>query len=148
MMSTYFQSNEDTHQASLAYMQSRNRGRWHQIKARLTGRPSSLEDLSKVTASSRSKDRYYAGLRSVPINQIRGSESRSQDFDHDFHPKHKATQSRWMSIFSAWQSGQELPPVELIQAGDGYYVRDGHHRISVAHALGIEYIDADVTIWA
>jgi ParB-like chromosome segregation protein Spo0J len=31
--------------------------------------------------------------------------------------------------------------------GDTYYVRDGHHRISVARVLGQQYIDARVTIW-
>ncbi len=40
-----------------------------------------------------------------------------------------------------------LPPVDLIQLGDTYFVRDGHHRISVARALGYAYIDANVTVW-
>jgi ParB-like chromosome segregation protein Spo0J len=36
-----------------------------------------------------------------------------------------------------------LPPVELIQV-DGFFVQDGHHRISVAKALGEDYVDAEV----
>ena len=40
-----------------------------------------------------------------------------------------------------------LPPVALIQVGHLYFVRDGHHRISVARALGQETIDAEVTVW-
>jgi hypothetical protein len=40
-----------------------------------------------------------------------------------------------------------LPPVQLIQVGDAYFVRDGHHRISVAHHLGQASIDAEVLIW-
>jgi hypothetical protein len=40
-----------------------------------------------------------------------------------------------------------LPPVDLIQLGDVYLVKDGHHRISVAKALGQEVIDAEVTVW-
>jgi hypothetical protein len=32
--------------------------------------------------------------------------------------------------------GMTLAPVELIQDGESYFVRDGHHRISVARALG------------
>lgn len=39
------------------------------------------------------------------------------------------------------------PAVDLIKAGDTYAVRDGHHRISVAKALGEDYIDAQVTTW-
>jgi hypothetical protein len=40
-----------------------------------------------------------------------------------------------------------MPPVELIRVGDVYFVRDGHHRVSVARALGQAYIDAEVTVW-
>jgi hypothetical protein len=40
-----------------------------------------------------------------------------------------------------------LPPVALIQVGDVYFVRDGHHRISVARALGRNQIEAKVTAW-
>jgi hypothetical protein len=31
--------------------------------------------------------------------------------------------------------GVSLPPIELVRGPDGYYVRDGHHRPSVVHAL-------------
>jgi hypothetical protein len=35
----------------------------------------------------------------------------------------------------------------LVQVGKVYFVRDGHHRISVARALGQLDIEAEVTIW-
>ena len=38
-----------------------------------------------------------------------------------------------------------MPPVELLKVGDIYFVRDGHHRVSVARALGRADIDAYVT---
>ena len=41
----------------------------------------------------------------------------------------------------------DLPPVELIQVGDDYYVQDGHHRVSAARALGYGYVDAIVVVW-
>lgn len=47
----------------------------------------------------------------------------------------------------ARQQGKALPPVRLVQVGDLYFVRDGHHRISVARALGQQDIKARVTIW-
>lgn len=40
-----------------------------------------------------------------------------------------------------------MPAVELIKVGDVYVVRDGHHRISVARALGEGFVDAHVTAW-
>jgi hypothetical protein len=38
-----------------------------------------------------------------------------------------------------------LPPVELIQVGEMYFVRDGNYRVSVAYARGQAFIDAYVT---
>ena len=38
-----------------------------------------------------------------------------------------------------------LPPVELYQIGDAYFVIDGHHRVSVARQLGATHIQAYVT---
>jgi len=103
------------------------------ISARVTGRGDRLLDLAAVTASCTIRDRHYAGIQTVPIGQIRGSEGRCNDFDTDFHPRQKR--------------GVPLPPVELIRVGEVYFVRDGHHRISVAATLGQQYIDAVVTVW-
>jgi hypothetical protein len=50
-------------------------------------------------------------------------------------------------VAKARLKGVTLPPVELIQVGDVYFVRDGHHRISVARAFGQEHVDAEVTVW-
>jgi hypothetical protein len=52
-----------------------------------------------------------------------------------------------MSVAKARLQGATLPPVDLVQVSDVYFVRDGHHRISVAKALGQVDIDADVTVW-
>lgn len=90
---------------------------------------------------------HYAGARPVPLSSIVGSEGRSNDFDRSFHPLTSNSKDRWISVASARQRGVPLPPVQLIQVGNTYYVRDGHHRISVAHALGEQYIDAEVTVW-
>jgi hypothetical protein len=87
----------------------------------------------------------YAGLQAVPIAAIRGSEGRSDDFDRDFNPLSDETRDRWLSVYAAMRGGRGLPPVELVEAGGVYYVRDGHHRISVARALGQAYVEAVVT---
>jgi hypothetical protein len=51
-----------------------------------------------------------------------------------------------LSIAMAYSQGVTLPPVSLIQVGGFYFVRDGHHRISVALARGQEVIDAEVIV--
>ena len=37
-----------------------------------------------------------------------------------------------------------LPPISVVHVGDGYAIRDGHHRVSVAKALGALTIHAIV----
>jgi hypothetical protein len=87
------------------------------------------------------------GIQTVPIDQIRGSEGRVRDFDRNFNPLEDRTRERWMGIASARMRGKRLPAVILIQIGDLYFVRDGHHRISVARALGDTSIEAKVIVW-
>jgi hypothetical protein len=118
------------------------------LAARLTGRNNRLLHLSQVQANGCLHGGYYAGLRAVPIRDIRGSEGRCDDFDASFRPLQKHNRSRWMGLAVAWQQGTVLPPVNLIRVGDVYFVRDGHHRISVARAFGQEHIDAEVTVLA
>jgi hypothetical protein len=40
---------------------------------------------------------------------------------------------------------ERLPPIDLVQVGDDYYVTDGHNRIAAARRAGGLEIDADVT---
>jgi hypothetical protein len=113
----------------------------------MTRRERRLLDLATIEAGCNIHTRHYLGVQTVFIEQIRGSESRSADFDSLFYPRQGHTQQRWVSIAAARMIGSLLPPVELIQVGDGYFVRDGHYRISVARALGEEVVEAQVTVW-
>jgi hypothetical protein len=113
----------------------------------LTGRSRRLLDLSTLRASSSLQGGHSLGIRTVAISKIRGSESRSEDYDTDWHPLQQHNEDRWLSVAGAYLRGVALPPVELIQVGDVYYVRDGHHRISVARACGQVEIEAEVTVW-
>jgi hypothetical protein len=40
--------------------------------------------------------------------------------------------------------GESLPPIDVYRIGDAHFVRDGHHRVSVARALRIEQLEAHV----
>lgn len=106
-----------------------------------------LLDLSEIERTCRVEARTYAGLRTVPIEQIRGSEGRCTDFDRDFHPLQDHCRCRWLRVAAAHEQDKVLPPVVLVQVVDVYFVRDGHHRISVARALGQLDIEAEVTVW-
>jgi hypothetical protein len=111
------------------------------------GKPVHLIDLNSFLRSNRVLGSHHLGIRSVAVDQIRGSEGRSEDFDRSFNPIEDRTRTRWLNVARARLAGRELPPVELIQIGEVHFVRDGHHRISVARALGEKYMDAEVTKW-
>jgi hypothetical protein len=136
-----------TNIASALYARSCHAGRVGRIWAELRGQSRRLLDLNTVAAASAIGDRRAAGTQTVPICQIRGSEGRCDDFDVAFRPLKTHTEERWVSVARAYLRGLGLPPVELIQIGAVYFVRDGHHRISAAAALGQQEIDAVVTVW-
>jgi hypothetical protein len=85
------------------------------------------------------------GLKVVPISAIVGTVDRERDFDRHFRPTSDRVRSRWEQIAAMMRRGEALPPVDLIKVGEIYFVRDGHHRVSVACALGHTDIDAYVT---
>ena len=129
------------------YVRTRGRGQWGQVWSTLTGRARHMLSLAEVEATCPAQGRRHAGIRTVPISQIRGSIDRSNDFDRDFNPLQGHTWRRWLSVATAREEGKTLPPVELVQVGDIYFVLDGHHRISVARALGQQDVDAEVEVW-
>ena len=129
------------------YRRARERGRRGQFWSRLTGRPRCLLDLASVEANCRVQARGNAGLRTVSIDQICGSESRARDYDREFNPLKDYTRERWLGIAAARERDNPLPPVLLVQVGEVYFVCDGHHRISVARALGQKAIEAKVVVW-
>jgi hypothetical protein len=85
------------------------------------------------------------GLKVVPLDAIVGTVDRTVDFDRGFRPTSPRLRSRWERINAAQRRGASMPPVSLYKVGDLYFVRDGHHRVSVAKSLGREDIDAYVT---
>lgn len=129
------------------YQKSVLRGKLNSLLAALTGRSSQLTDLSRLTGGQKVANQRSLGSKVVRIADILASEDRSGDFDRSFNPLETHTKSRWLSIATARLNGQAMPAVDLIKVGDAYAVRDGHHRISVARALGEDFIDAHVTAW-
>jgi hypothetical protein len=104
-------------------------------------------DVKAISQGKSVRSSHYAGAQTVDIRQIRGSEGRYQDFDQNFNPLKDHNQNRWVRIANAWDQNIYLPAVELIQIGDVYIIRDGHHRISVAKFKGCTFVDARVTEW-
>ncbi len=118
-----------------------------QLWRKLIRRQEALQTLHEIAQLNGPQTRSHAGVRLVPIDRVRGSEGRCDDFDSSFRPLKRLSDERWISIFCARDADVPLPLVELIQVNDLYFVRDGHHRISVARWLGQKEIEAEVTVW-
>jgi hypothetical protein len=86
------------------------------------------------------------GLQAIPLESIVGTAeaAKSRSFDRRFRPP-SASRRRWESLWMAGRRGNALPPISVYRLDGEHFVRDGHHRVSVAHSLGMAAIDAEVT---
>jgi hypothetical protein len=85
------------------------------------------------------------GLQVIPLDSVVGTVDRSREFDRAFRPTSPRVRERWQRINLAQRKGEALPPIDVYRIGDMHFVKDGHHRVSVARALGHRDIEAYVT---
>lgn len=106
-----------------------------------------LLSLAALQETHRTAGQLDLGGQTVAVKQIVGTLNKLTDFDSEFRPTQRHSENRWVKVATAMLRGIDLPPIELIQVGDNYYVKDGHHRVSVARMMGYAYMDAVVTVW-
>jgi hypothetical protein len=108
-----------------------------------------LPSLFDVHPTASTAPRRTLGLKTVPIDRIVGTMRHPSQNTADFRPlpqlRGRNWSARWQRINRAMDRLETLPPVELIQVGDDYYVADGHNRVAAARNAGAVDIDADVT---
>ena len=106
----------------------------------------SLLTLDEAKRQIRIEGHEVVGEMMIRLDRILGTASagRAQDFDVDFRPMQAHNKERWLSVAAAWISGRRLGRVKLVQVDDIFFVEDGHHRISVAKAMGEQAIKAEV----
>ena len=97
-----------------------------------------------VEALGRVGERYL-GLRTISLDSIVGTVDRTREFDRRFRPLSGRVRGRWERIAAAQRRGESMPPISVYRIGDLHFVRDGHHRVSVARSLRRDDIDAYVT---
>jgi hypothetical protein len=88
-------------------------------------------------------NRKFLGVQDILVKEIVGTLYRHSDFDHQFRPLKKNLRDRWVNIYLLHEK-EEWPPILVHKIGETYYIEDGHHRVSVAHTLGIAFIQAKV----
>jgi hypothetical protein len=85
------------------------------------------------------------GFQVIPLHSIVGTVDRRSGFDREFRPTTPRVRTRWERIAAAMRRGETLPPIDVYRIGEVHFVKDGHHRVSVARALGHHDIEAHVT---
>jgi uncharacterized ParB-like nuclease family protein len=117
------------------------------LRSILTGRAQTLRSIEPMLKAAGLEGRASGGIQEIPVDRIVGSASsdaKTSDFDPGFLPLNRRTRDRWTRIYEAMVEGDELPPIDVYKVDDSYYVIDGHHRVSVARALGRPMINARV----
>ena len=128
-----------------------SRARRRRALARLSARLRRVDDVDHILpfeevarALGRVGERRL-GLELIELDSIIGTVDRSREFDRDFRPTSPRVRERWQRINLAQRKGQAMPPIDVYRIGELHFVKDGHHRVSVARALGHRDINAYVT---
>jgi len=137
----------------LGALAARAHSAWQRVRQRAADRRSSERDtlpsLYDVHPGVGTATRRAIGLRSVPVDRIVGTARHPSQNTADFLPlprlRGRNWLARWQRINRAADRLAILPPVDLVQVGDDYYVVDGHNRVAAARQAGGAEIDADVT---
>ena len=126
------------------FSKAKTRARIQSLFNTLTWKNTDLLSFYEVTSIIKPKSETYKGMQSIPVSKIIGSEGRYHDFSSAFLPKREMLRQRWENIDRAVLTDVILPPISVFSIGGWYFVRDGNHRVSVAKAQGVEFIDAEV----
>lgn len=119
-----------------------SRAQMNSLRALLLGRSEHLDSFG-AHLPDLLPSRRYQGIQEIPVAQIVGSVDRNKDFDHSFRPLKSHLRDRWVNIYLLAQKSGWLP-IRVYEVGGRYFVEDGHHRVSVARALGLSSIQAEV----
>src|SRR5207244_1801512 len=97
-----------------------------------------------VSALGRRGERAL-GLRTIKLGTVVGTVDSRRDFDRHFRPTSGRVRERWQRLALAQRRGEAIPPIDVYRVGELHFVKDGHHRVSIAMATGQKVIDAYVT---
>ncbi|TIC87589.1 chromosome partitioning protein ParB [Nocardioides sp. GY 10113] len=129
------------------FLRARRQASLSALARRLRGDEDAGETLSfaEVVEALGRRAARHRGIQEIPLDAIVGSVDKARDFDRRFRPTSNRSRERWERLALKARTGTSFPPIDVYQLGNLYFVRDGHHRVSVARALGGATIEADVT---
>jgi len=142
-----FDTGFPTTDAQSDFSRARRRRALADLAARLRGEPevNVILPFDEVVEALGRVGERYVGLETIPLDSIVGTVDRTREFDRSFRPTSDRVRPRWEGIATAQRRGKDMPPISVYRIGDLHFVRDGHHRVSVARERGRPDIDAYVT---
>lgn len=132
------------HTAIQDFQSARQRAAVQEILARFTGRSTQLLSYEDVAQKLKLRARTERGIQNIPLDAIVGSVGRYSDFTRTFLPRRSDDRDRWAGVRAALEKSEGLPPIEVYQVGEVYFVVDGNHRVSIARQIGSGTIEARV----
>jgi hypothetical protein len=134
--------------AKSAFARERRRRALASIAARLRHEPDDVSVMlpfEEVVRALGRRAEHDLGIQTIALDTIVGSvDRRVGEFDRAFRPVSPQLRGRWERIAAARRRGEPMPPIDVFRIGELHFVKDGHHRVSVARALGDETIEANV----
>ena len=134
--------------AQFDFSRARRRRALSRLANRLRGEPSDVNVIlpfEEVVEALGRRGEKRLGLQTIELDSIVGTVDRGREFDRRFRPTSGSVRARWERIAAAQRRGESMPPIDVYRIGELHFVKDGHHRVSVARALGLDVIDAYVT---
>jgi hypothetical protein len=130
------------------FQRQRRRRALARIAARLRSEPDDVSVMlpfEEVVAALGRRGESDLGVQEIALDSIVGTVDRGRSsFDRAFRPATREVRGRWERIAAARRRGEAMPPIDVYRIGELHFVRDGHHRVSVARALGETTIEARV----
>lgn len=148
MASSFRDTGSPPFDASTDYSRARRRRFVERLASRFRREPADFNLIlpyEEVVEALGWRGEHHRGLQAIKLDTIVGSVGRVRDFDRRFHPTSRRTRKRWERIATAARRGEAFPPIDVYRIGEVHFVKDGHHRVSVARAQGLPDIDAYVT---
>jgi hypothetical protein len=134
--------------AQFDFSRARRRRALSRLAHRLRGETSDVNlilPFEEVVEALGRRGEKSIGLQTIDLDSIVGTVDRGREFDRRFRPTSGRVRTRWERIAAAQRRGEAMPPIDVYRIGELHFVKDGHHRVSVARALGHKVIDAYVT---
>ncbi|MBT7323917.1 MAG: universal stress protein [Anaerolineae bacterium] len=127
------------------FRRARRKAALQEIISWVTGESNTLLSFEEARKRLNASGEEVHGLQEIPLKAIIGSVGRYADFNRNFLPRRDIQSSRWARVKSVLRDLDEMPPIQVYQIGEAYFVMDGNHRVSIARERGAKDIKAYVT---